>query len=1002
MKGRYILLFILLFLFDIGPIGAQRKIDSFSSNFEGLMDNQISSILQDKFGFMWFATKKGLCRYDGYAYKYFVNNPSDSTTISFNWVTDIAQDDEGNLWLATFGGGLNYYNRKSDKFLHFTKDNHNTSSICGNTLQKLFIDSDKNLWIGTDEGLNLYLKKENRFERITTSNSQLPNKCVSSIAEDDKGNLWLGTMGGGLCLMNKRTKNMVVYKNQISNPRSISDNNIRCITKDARGVMWLGTLQNGLNKAVQAGETISFTRYSHEPEKQNSLANNSILTIYEDSKKNLWIGTENGGVDLFEREQNRFIHHTNIPDNSSSLASNSIWSVFEDSGGSLWFGTFNKGVSKWDSNRDKFLYYNLEPMSSNTSLNFTVTSFVELSPGIILIGTNGDGYFIWDMARKTFEKRSQTPSNKNGLNSNGILSAATDGKGKVWLGTWANGINIARSNISNTSFDKVFSFEDIFAITRDHDNAMWVGTWGSGLHIVQDNWRKVYNYIPNEADPLSISSGNIFCALEDSYQRMWVGTLFGLNLVSGDFDTRFNFKKFYHQSNDTNTISSNTVLTIFEDGQRNLWFGTSFGLNKFNPKNDSFIRINSSLLCDKQIKAIIEDTNGKLWISADNQIFSYNPRENKTVAYDRSDGINTTNFSVGASLKTSNNYCLFGATNGFVKFHPDSVKNNSYIPPLFLVDLKIFNKSVSLNDEEGTLKQPIMFTQEIELSYKQSIFTIEYVALNYSHPEKNQYAYKLEGLEKEWNVVGNQRFASYSNLDPGDYTFMVKASNNDNVWNETPVKLHIIVKPPLWKTFWFKLLLTALLLWLVYSFYVARLKRMRQQLENQEKEFESKRFETEKELIKLQKEKLDTELDYTNKELASSTMNIMQKNEKLISLRDQLFELMPSTDNSVQRKLRQITKEIDDDLENEMKWDRFESNFDLIHDNFIKRFTEKFPRVTHKDLKMCAFIRMNLSNKEIANLLNITLRSVESSRYRIRKKMDLDSEINLNDFIMRY
>lgn len=530
---------------------------------------------------------------------------------------------------------------------------------------------------------------------------------------------------------------------------------------------------------------------------------------------------------------------------------------------------------------------------------------------------------------------------------------------------------------------------------------MWVGTWGSGLHIIRDGWEKVYQYTPSLTDEHSISSGNIFCILHDSYLRTWVGTLNGLNLVSGSFDSSFTFQKFFHQSNDTNSLWSNTVLCLFEDSRRNLWIGTSFGLNKFVPKTGNFVRIVNEKIANKEIKAILEDPNGNLWISADNNLIRYNPRDNKAILYDKGDGIHTRGFSVGAAIKTADNSFLFGGKNGFVKFNPENLQINEFIPPVFITDIKIFNKPV-VPEKKGTIEVNAMFAREIVLKPKQNVFSIEFVALNYTHPEKNQYAYMLEGLEKNWNYVGNLRFATYTNLSPGEYTFLVKASNNDNVWNEMPVSLKIIVKPPFFRTWWFKLIIALLAAYLVYTIYMVRVQKIRRKFEMQEKLLQSKRIESEKEIIKLQKDKLDNELEYANKELASITMNILQKNEKMISIRDQLHELLPGAEKDLQRKIKLITKDIEADLENENKWERFESKFDIIHDNFLKRFTEQYPKVTHKDLKMCAFIRMNISNKEIANLLNITLRSVESSRYRIRKKMGLDSEVNLNDFIIRF
>lgn len=999
LKNIFVTNLFFLFISIFGAT-AQKPLDLFDNSFDELSDNNISAITQDKYGFMWFATKTGLCRFDGKSYKNYIHNPSDSTSLSLNWITDIIQDDEGNLWLATFGGGLNFYDRKADRFRRYLYNANNPRSISNNNILKLFIDNDKNLWIGTEDGLNLYNRAEDSFIRYSRSNSNITSSVVSAIGQDDNGNMWIGTMGGGVCIYDKSFKNFTCYKNEIGNSYSLSDNNIRCITKDSRGIMWIGTLQGGLTQASISGSIISFKKYIHDNSNPSSLANNSILAIYEDSKRNLWIGTENGGVDLLNRTTGQFIHHQHKPEDPTSIISNSIWSIHEDMAGGLWFGTFNRGVSKWDPNKDKFHYYPLKPNNNSNDQSSTVTCFYEIEPGKVIIGTDGAGYFIWDIRNSNFTQVIENPANPKTIGSNVILAMEKDAKNQLWMGTWGNGIIVSKPNKPLESADRIYSFENIFSIYKD-DNTIYLGTWGTGLRVITDNWKRFNQYAPIEKDSTSLSSVNIFTVLKDSYNRLWVGTLNGLNLAITQQDSSFKFKKYQHQPNDTSSISSNTILTIYEDTNRNLWIGTDFGLNKYDAKNDKFTRIQNPVFSSKSIKSIREDGSGNLWMGTETDLLMYNPRTNKVVAFDKSDGVKTKGLNVGASIKLSDNSLLFGGKNGFIRFHPDSVKRNNFIPLVQLVDFKIFNKSV-LNNSDDVFHENILLTKEIELSYKQSIFSIEFVALNFSHPEKNQYAYMLDGLESEWNYVGNQRTATYTNLTPGDYTFLVKASNNDGVWNETPVKLHIKVNPPFWGTLWFRLMLGSLLIWIIYLLYVARVKKVKRQMEIQERLFKSKQIEAETEIIKLQKDKLDSELEYTNKELASITMNIMQKNERMISLRDQLLEVIPNTDSATQRKLKSITREIEDDLENEKKWDRFESNFDMIHDNFIKRFTELYPKITHNDLKMCAFIRMNLSNKEIANLLNITLRSVESSRYRIRKKMELDSEINLNDFIMRF
>lgn len=967
---------------------SQSKIDKFSQYYEGLSDNNVTAILQDKFGFMWFATRNGLNRFDGYSFKIYENNPSDSNTISYNWITDIIEDPEGNLWIGTFGGGLNYFDRKHDKFIRYIHTN-SPNSISSNLVLKLYYNSENKLFIGTDNGIDIF--ENGKFLRPEGSSPILDNQYVSTILEDDYENIWIGTMGNGLFMYNPKLKKVDRYKNIPGNDASISDNNIRSGIKDSRGNLWFGTLQNGLNllKKDRKGN-ISFIHYLHNPSDKSSLTNNSILAIFEDKHRNLWIGTENGGLDLFNVNSKKFIHHTNDPDNENSIASNSIWSIYEDNSGSMWFGTFNKGLSKWDPNREKFSYFDFKENKRKQS-HTTVTCFFEYNPNKIIVGTDGFGYYIWDRKTKTHQNKAE---------NNVILSIVNDSKNKTWLGTWGKGILVTSKNtFENPSFNTIFNYENVMTLLKDNDENMWIGTWGSGLHVAYSNSPKVDHFYTDDKTN-SISSQNIFFTFQDSRNNIWIATINGLNKAILYKDS-YTFKRYMHINGNHTSLSSNTILSLFEDSRRNLWIGTGFGLNRYDYKNDNFVRITDSILTNKEIKAILEDNNGKLWISTDNGLVMYNPEAKKSVLFDKSDGVNVKGFSVNACLKTSDNLFMFGGNNGMITFYPDSVKTNTYIPPVYITDFKIFNKSV-IPGKSNMIDENILYTKEIELSYKDAVFSFEFVALNFTHPEKNRYAYRMDGLEKDWNYVGNQRYASYSNLSPGEYTFMVKASNNDGVWNEEPTKIIIIVTPPIWKTIWFKIIAFIILSYIVYLIYQQRIRTIKERLIVQEKIYENKQIEAEKEIIKLQNDKLDSELDYKNKELASTTMHIEHKNEKLINVRDQLNELITSNNTTPGKKLKEIVKEIENELENENNWESFERSFNLVHDDFLKRFAEAFPKITHKDLKMCALIRMNLSNKEISNMLNISLRSVESSRYRIRKKMDIQSEINLNDFIMRF
>ncbi len=949
-----------------------------------LSDYNYTCIVQDFDGFIWFGSRNGLIRFDGYNTKIYRSNNGSNNTINANWVTDIVADKQGKLWIATFGGGLNVFDTRTERFAYFTFNPSDSLSISSNTLLKLLMDSEGNLWIGAENGLNKLNRKTGRIERFT----RYVNSYISSLAEDDNNQLWIGTTGKGLYRLNYKTFQIKHFTNQPTNPKSLSDNNIRSLLFDTKGNLWIGTNQNGLSKFMSQNNLEYFENFLYE----KTSSNNTILTIYEDSRNRLWIGTENGGLNLFNRTKNSFMRVGYYPDDPEhSIQSNSIWSICEDAAGALWIATFNKGIFRYDPYWEKFSNNTkIQHVNENFS-NTTVTSFLPLTEQSILIGTDGKGAYIWNMKNNSLRNL----NTQNGMLSNTVLTANYDKNNNINIGTWGGGLAIWKPDESKVK-SSIFVPENIFAITTDRANNYWIGTWGNGIFLIKANGN--VKHLTSE-NPAILSSPNIFSILADSRNRVWIGTLYGLNKIVLMNDT-FQVTQYFHKLNDSATLSSNTVISVFEDSKRNIWLGTSNGLNKFDEKSGGIIRIRTSTgFIPFEIKSITEDLNGNLWLGTDNGLLHYYPKYGNLITYDKSDGLYVNNFSVGAVARLNDGKLLFGGQKGFILFDPDSIIHNPYIPKPKITEIKIFGKNI---DKSRLKIDSVNGTSRLMLSYKENSITFEYVALNYTHPEKNRYAYRLQGVDKDWIPAEAQRSVTYSSLKPGNYAFMVKAANNDGYWNEVPAILHISIKPPFWSTWWFRLFLILLLVSFIYLYIRFRLTRMHEKLELQQKIYLAEKAENEKRIMELKSEQLDSELKFKTRELESTTMHLIHKNEKLIEIRDKLLEIVQQTEPPIKNKISQLAKMINDELDDEKNWENFELNFNLIHDNFIKRFAEKYPDLTHNDLKMCALIRMNMSNKEIANLLNISIRSVESRRYRIRKRMNIDSDVNLNDYIIRF
>lgn len=973
----YICLWFLILASDLAALPAQR----FHRIAEGFEDINYTYISQDRYGFIWLGSKNGLIRYDGYEMKKYRTHTLPDGNISANWITDIVEDSLGNLWIGTFDGGLNYFDRQSEKFNAFVHQDDDSLSLSSNTVLKLVKDFDGSIWVATANGLNRVLasKKVLRYKVAQ-------GMYISAMAQDERENLWLGTFGYGLLVFSPSTNRVVHLKNIPQDEKSLPDNNIRTLLRDSRGNMWIGFHQQGLWRV----NTKSLPNFEFE---KLAISANTILCLLEDTKGNIWIGTENGGLNIYNPRNRQLINKNTFRFPEYFLPANSIWALYEDKTEAVWIASFNKGLYRYDPFYEKFPQP-FEIQKLNDILATTsVTSIYTITPGVLLIGTDGEGLYYWNGRTNLLNHLDV----QGGLSSNSILSITSVGDA-LYLGTWGGGINIAKYQHDKIWLTgQMFNYEHVFSTLYDNEGNVWVGTWGNGLHIIRKNGE--FLNIPAGENENQISNPNIFHLFADSRGRVWVSTLVGLNVAIKQSEGRWIFKRFFHNPNDSTSLFSSTVLYVTEDMRQNIWIGTTSGLNRFQEKTGTMIQVkpaNGLLNCE--IKSIIDDAYGNLWMGSDIGLINYVPRTNKVYVYDRTDGLPVTNYSIGSVARTAQEQLLFGGIHGIVVFHPDSIRVNPVIPTVYITEVKVYGRRL---EAQQIIRYPSF--SSVSLSYRDNAITIAYVGLNnYSHPEKNRYAYRLIGVDRDWIDAGDLRSVTYSNLPPGKYTFMVKVANNDGIWNETPTVLKIFIGPPFWQALWFRILFAAVILTLVYAYVRYLIRKGNEKLLEQKQKLQAIQVEKEKEIAQLQSSKLQQELEYKIKELETTTLHLIHKNEKLIDLRDRLGDIIASAPSPLQRQLSQVVKSINQDLEDEQNWENFERHFNAIHDNFIRRFAEAFPDLTYNDLKLCALIRMNMSNKEIASFLNISVRSVESRRYRIRKRMGMDSDVNLNDFIVRF
>ncbi|MEQ8999719.1 MAG: two-component regulator propeller domain-containing protein [Coleofasciculus sp. B1-GNL1-01] len=778
---------------------------------DGLSASTVFSILQDRQGFMWFATPDGLNQYDGYQFKLYKHNSLDHSSLSDNFVTTIYKDHLETLWIGTKNGGLNKFNKVDETFTHYQYDPNHPNSLSQNHILSIYEDQSGILWIGTEGGgLNKFDRETEQFIHYShdpANPHSLSNNTVTSLYADKQGTLWVGTNGGGLNQFDRESQQFKHYQNEPGNPSSLSDNHILSIYEDQSGTIWIGTEGGGLNKFDE--EMGQFIHYRYEPTNPDSLSSNTVGQIYEDQSGVMWIGTGSWlgtsggkGVNTFDRETETFTSYTNNPAKSTSFSDNTCLSIYEDNSGIIWFGTFSGGVNKVDRKKRKFIHYTHEPGNSNSlSENTSVMSIYEDSSGTVWIGTFGGVLEKLDRQTGEFTHYKHEPDTPTSLSDNAVWSIYEDKGGTLWVGTFGGGLN--KFNRATQAFIHYYhdvdnptslSNDAVMSIYEDRQGNFWIGTFGGGLNKFDRETGQFTAYRNQPDNPQSLSDNNIWQLYEDKEGRFWIATHNGgLN----KFDRKTQQFTRYQYSQDPNSLSNNSVLSIYEDQSGILWLGTfGGGLNKFDPDTESFSHYSEKDgLANDVVYGILGDDDGNLWLSTNKGLSKFNPKTETFKNYDVRDGLQSNEFNAGAYYRSQTGEMFFGGVNGFNVFYPDQVKDNPYIPSIVITEFKKLNQDIKLDKNISQI-------QELKLSYKDYVFSLEFAALNYTIPEKNQYAYKLEGFDQDWIQAGTRRYATYTNLDGGTYTFRVKGSNNDGVWNEQGTSIQIIISPPPWETGW--------------------------------------------------------------------------------------------------------------------------------------------------------------------------------------------------------
>ncbi len=769
---------------------------------DGLSQNSIQSVLQDDCGYLWIATQDGLNRYDGYSFTVY-RRSADETGLTDNVVWSLYQDSEGALWIGT-GAGLNRLEKATDTFVQYRHDPNNDRSLSHPIVRDIFEDSLGALWVATDGGgLNRLDRTGGEFSHVRhdpADEASLSSDRIRSITEDRNGFLWVGTEDAGVNRLNPKSLAVERFEHDPADDGSLSHDRVTRLMVDRQGVLWVATDGGGLNRLD--ADRRSFVRYRHEPGDAGSIASDFLQTVYEDSAGRIWAGHyRGGGVSLFNRESERFHRYTSLNHRENSLNDDFVRTIYEDRSGVLWFGTFVGGLNKYDDRGARFRLYRNEWWNESSLSDNTVRAFYRAG-STLYVGTES-GLNVLDLETGMFEHHTASDGEPGGIPHNVVRSLFPDADGNLWIATHGGLSRLNRDDGSFTTFrhdpddpDSI-SCDTVWRVYVDSRGMVWAGARNALNRLDPDTGRfRRFTHDPN--DPQSIGGDRILAIYEDSFGKIWISTATsGVSVYDPVTDV---FERYAYDGADERSLGSNTVFAIIESADGAVWMGTRDGLRKLDRHSETFTRYTEADgLPNNVVYGILEDEDGYLWISTNRGIARFCPQDEMFVAFDTSDGLQGDEFNNGAYYRFEDGTIYFGGVQGFNAFEPREITVSDYNSPVVITSFGVLN-------EEVAIERACAEEAPLQLSHRDNYLSFEFAALDFSSPETNRYAYKLEGVDKDWVYSGSRRYANYTNLPPGTYTFRVRGTNSDGVWSENTAVLSLEIAAAFWQTLWFRAL----------------------------------------------------------------------------------------------------------------------------------------------------------------------------------------------------
>ena len=831
---------------------------------QGLAQESVLAAAQDSDGFMWFGTQAGLSRFDGYRVITYRNNVADSRSLANNWVKVLYVDRSGRMWVGT-DGGLDRYDPSTQSFIHYVPDEKARRGNGNRHVKAIADDGRQGLWLGTGDGLQHFDIASGKFElwhHQAGDPASLADDQVNALAVDAGGRVWVGT-NTGLDSMAPGARGFTHHRAPGADPRF---DVVQALLVDAAQTLWIASLAG-----VETWKTAVATGAPHQRRvmgQAQGIKPGHMTTLYQDVDANVWVGSQFDGLYVWQEAAGRFVNYRYTPGDSHSLADNQVSALYRDRVGTFWVGTWYAGVSRVDLNSGGFARIVRQPGTPASISDNKVRAILEAGPGKLWLGTN-EGLNLLDVETGVTRVYSHDPANPNSLVGALASALARGPDGALWVGS-TNGVT--RFDPRTGRFERiVFGAGDadtnnIRGILATRDGMLWLASRG-GVHRLDPATRAVRTYRHDPGDSASLADNIARPIIEDRKGRLWIGTFDGLDMferASGKFT------HFRHDPRDPGSLSHDEVHYLMEDSTGVLWAGTAGGLNRMSMDPDGKARFQHYLvrdgLADDGVAAMLEDGAGNLWISTNTGISRLDLATKRWRNYSAVDGTIEGAYFDGSALRSADGMLYFGGFNGITAFRPKAIADNLIAPRAVITGFEIFNRPAQLT-HPGLFKGPIETTSELTLAAADSVFSLEFVALHYAAPQRNLFAYQLQGFDENWVPTDAARhFATYTNLDPGTYTFRVKAANKDGVWSASGASLVIHILPPWWKTWWFRSAVLLLGLGSAWGVYRARLSGLRRQKALLERQVGARTLEIEEQNRLLERQKAELEAQRRNAE----------------------------------------------------------------------------------------------------------------------------------------